>query len=286
MTNHKVQAGRELQQIVSRPLKSGEEQLFELALTSDKIVQAPVESLKQALRYVMLKIGMRAQNLPMDEEQAILLEHLIKYYGNHTPDEIKLAFDLAITGQLSLKQKDVTSYENFSCLYVSSILNAYRIWAAERYTPPPLIQIEEQKVLTEEDYLNDQRESVELAYQRLLKDLDMNDELFPEYFYNILVRDGQIPEDSYEKKQAEAKQKLAHDAQVDRMHMESKENKEDGRMYNTKHIGVELDKLRKSLSMGKFGNHHPIVTVSKQLIVKEFFLDRMAKGFLNIYVKE
>ena len=95
-----------------------------------KIKESTVDELKQALRYVMLKVGIRAANLPTDEERDILLEHIFKHYGGHTPEEIKLAFDLAITDKLELEMKDVTCYENFSCLYFSTIMNAYRNWFA------------------------------------------------------------------------------------------------------------------------------------------------------------
>lgn len=78
----------------------------------------------------MLKVGLRANNIPADIEKQVLIDHLVTHYGNHTHEEIKLAFDLAITGKLDV---DPNCFENFSCVYVSRILNAYRSWAAKTY---------------------------------------------------------------------------------------------------------------------------------------------------------
>lgn len=104
--------------------KTGEEK-FELALTGKKALDVPIENLKQVLRLAMLKLGIRAKNLPDEEEKQILIQHILEYYGNHTCEEIKLAFDLAIAGKLNI---DVKAYENFSCLYFSQIMIAYREW--------------------------------------------------------------------------------------------------------------------------------------------------------------
>ena len=99
----------------------------------------------------MLKVGVRGANLPGREETAILLEHIVKNYGNHTPDEIKLAFDLAITGKLEC---EATCYENFSCLYFSKIMNAYREWAREEFKtlPPPVIEKKPDKLTIDLEY--------------------------------------------------------------------------------------------------------------------------------------
>lgn len=89
---------------------------------SGKIDQAPEKELKGVLKYVMVKIGLRAANWPSDEEKGVLLMHIIEHYGNNTIEDIKTAFDLAITGQTEV---DANCFENFSCLYFSKIMNAY-----------------------------------------------------------------------------------------------------------------------------------------------------------------
>lgn len=121
-------AKQELQRQDSMPLKIGETAAFVAAVRNQRIINCNVERLKEVLRLCMLKVGLRAKNLPTAEEKAVLLAHVTNNYGNHTPDEIVLAFDMAISGKLEV---DATCYENFSCLYVSSIMNAYRKWAAQ-----------------------------------------------------------------------------------------------------------------------------------------------------------
>jgi len=108
-------------------LKSGNEK-YELAIQGNKLIAAPVEELKEVLRLVMLKLGIRGHNLPDAEEKQILITHIIENYGYHTAEEIKLAFDLAFAGKLYV---DAKVYENFSCLYFSTIMNAYRTWSIE-----------------------------------------------------------------------------------------------------------------------------------------------------------
>lgn len=109
--------------------KSGEEQKFALALAEPRIRQVSEESLKGVLRYVMVLIGLRAQNYPDDIEKQILLNFIAENYGGHTPAEINLAFEMAITRKLEVEAK---CYENFSVAYFVSIMEAYRAWAREQ----------------------------------------------------------------------------------------------------------------------------------------------------------
>lgn len=89
---------------------------------SGKIQYASEKEIKGVLKYVMVKIGLRAANWPSDEEKAVLLVHIIEHYGDNTIEDIKTAFDMAITGQVDV---DANCFENFSCLYFSKIMNAY-----------------------------------------------------------------------------------------------------------------------------------------------------------------
>lgn len=95
-----------------------------------KIKIAPLDDLRVVLRYAMVKIGLRSENWPKAEEKTMLFQHIIENYGNHTCEEIRLAFDMAIAGKLNV---DPVCYENFSCLYFSQVMNAYRAWSAEIY---------------------------------------------------------------------------------------------------------------------------------------------------------
>lgn len=109
------------------------EQKFLTAIKQPKIIQGDIKDLENVLKLVMIKVGLRAANIPDEVEKGVLIHHIIENYGNHTVDEIRLAFDMAISGKLDLEQKDVICYENFSCLYFSSIINAYRKWARQTH---------------------------------------------------------------------------------------------------------------------------------------------------------
>lgn len=118
---------------VSKPLPNGEIVKFEQAIEDRRIgTLLDIEPLKQALRYAMVLVGIKAHNVPNDREKAVLLQFIQSNYGGHTPAEIRLAFDLAVAGELYVE--DVKCYENFSPLYFASIMNAYRKWAKPRHS--------------------------------------------------------------------------------------------------------------------------------------------------------
>lgn len=86
------------------------------------------EDLKQVLRYAMVLVGLRGNNMPTDEEKFVLLNFIRSNFGNQTPEEIRLAFDLAMAGKLNI---DAKCYENFSCEYFGRIMKAYIDYARQ-----------------------------------------------------------------------------------------------------------------------------------------------------------
>jgi hypothetical protein len=135
------------------PSKNGEVAKFQQALQTQRIAQLDTEPLKQALRYAMVLVGIKAHNVPNDREKTVLIQFIQKNYGGHTPDEIRLAFDLAVSGELDVE--DVKCYENFSPLYFASIMNAYRIWARHKHKelkPKPNEMTADEKINIELEY--------------------------------------------------------------------------------------------------------------------------------------
>lgn len=114
----------------------------------------------------MVKIGLRAQNWPTDEEKAVLISHIVEHFGGNRLDEIKLAFEMAIAGKTEV---DVNCYENFSCVYFSSVMYAYRRWAADAYKSLPEDKPIEQKIFTQSEIEDGQREDVERQYQLFIR---------------------------------------------------------------------------------------------------------------------
>lgn len=141
---------------------SGEEITFIEALSDKKIIHSSLDELKNVLTFCMIKIGLRSASFPAAEEKAVLIDHILKEFGGHTCQEIKLAFEMAIAGKLTDYNSkgepitlDANCYENFSCLYFSKIMKAYRIWAEDVYKfvkrIEPMYQIEDKRELTDND---------------------------------------------------------------------------------------------------------------------------------------
>lgn len=89
-----------------------------------------MDEIKEVLKFVMVKVGLRSQNWPNDLEKIVLVDHIQENFGGHHLTEIKLAFDLAIARKIEV---EVNCYENFSCLYFTNIMLAYRRWSSEAY---------------------------------------------------------------------------------------------------------------------------------------------------------
>jgi hypothetical protein len=86
------------------------------------------KELKQVLRYSMLLVGLRANNMPTEEESFVLINFIKLNFGNVTLAEIKLAFDMAVAGKLSI---DAKCYENFSCEFFGRIMARYLEFSAQ-----------------------------------------------------------------------------------------------------------------------------------------------------------
>jgi len=155
---------KELQQHETKQPKTSEEQSFEIAILDNRISELPEENLRQALRYAMMKVGIRSANFPEGAEKMLLIAHIQQNYSNHTPAEIRLAFDMALGAKLGLSTDEIKCYESFSCLYFSTIMNAYRAWATQVNVQKEKEKTPEPKVYTQEEI-----DQIEKEYQEFLK---------------------------------------------------------------------------------------------------------------------
>lgn len=180
------QVKRELTQ-----LKTGEVVQLKKAISTPLIAESPIEQLKQVLRLVMIKIGLRSQNWPTDEEKAVLIEHIYSNFGGNRIEEIKLAFDMAFSGKLDLSPDDTKCYENFSCAYFSTIMSSYRRWSAQEYRQlkpeEPLVQ----RIFTQEELDDAAREDVERQYRLFVKGYELKGVAINKA---ILEKDGLLKE--------------------------------------------------------------------------------------------
>ena len=81
------------------------------------------ESIKMSLRYIFTLVGLKSENLPSELQKMVLMEFIQTEFGWMTPDEMKLAFRMAVAGKLDV---ETNHFQNFSPLYFSTIANAYR----------------------------------------------------------------------------------------------------------------------------------------------------------------
>lgn len=241
--------------------KTGDEERFLAAIESPKIKNSHIDDLKTVLKGVMVKIGLRDQNWPVEEEKALLLSHIIKEYGNHTVAEIALAFDMAIGGKLCVDTDkgsapvDANCYENFSCLYFSSIMNAYRKWAAEAYRQnvPEVPKLEAPK-----------EELGDIAMKEWLADVKKSKtqvELLPVMLYDWLDKKGEIKKTGPEKKEYMQKGVQHLHQQLLRMSLE-----------NPAKYKPELDQFLKMKEAGRFEGIilERLKKVAKRMILHEY----------------
>lgn len=86
-----------------------------------------LEPLKQALRYVMTLIGIKAENMPSESQKMVLFDFVKSELGYFTPEEFRIAFKLAASKKLNC---DVEHFQNFSAAYVGRIMDGYNSYKA------------------------------------------------------------------------------------------------------------------------------------------------------------
>jgi hypothetical protein len=81
------------------------------------------ESIKMSLRYIFTLVGLKVENLPSELQKMVLMEFIESEFGWMTPEEMKLAFRMAVAGKLDV---EVNHFQNFSPVYFATIANAYQ----------------------------------------------------------------------------------------------------------------------------------------------------------------
>lgn len=264
------------QQQELKPLKIGDPD-FSVAITGNKIAAAPEEDIKQALRYAMLLVGIRAQNMPQEDERAVLLSFVRRTYPGHTPAEIRLAFEKAVAGELNLSPDEVKAYENFSCEYVGRIMRAYRVWAGNQYAhqPPPV----EEAPRLEAPKLSG-AEFVDFFYQSYLnRSIEM--ELLPEMAYDRAKETFGIdfPEETLISFVLRAREAVLHDIREEVKVTDAERHY--GRYQALKR---ELSQLTELAPLDSCDS--PAVNrLAKIYALESFFAEQKAKGLTSLITK-
>jgi len=149
-------------------------------------------------RYLFLLVGLRERNFPNPIEGLFLYQFIVDNYGEHTIEEIKLAFQKALKSELDIPYDDVNCYENFSTVYFTRVMNSYRRWSSQTYR-------ELEHMITdpkdEEKYYQGEKEIIhwgyyiDRAYTHFLSFNDEQWQKFPVDFYKQLEDDGLIEKD-------------------------------------------------------------------------------------------
>jgi len=186
-----IQKSLELQPQESTSPKTGDEVGFLAARNGLPISQVSEALVREALRYCMVKVGLRHTNFPEGAEKVLLLNHVVGFYGNHTADEIRLAFDMALSAKLGLDTQDVKCYENFSCAYFSKIMNAYRKWSSQEYRQISKPEAPPQRFFTDEELEDGAREDANRQYILFLRGVEIKNTSINK---PILEKDGLLKE--------------------------------------------------------------------------------------------
>jgi hypothetical protein len=104
----------------------------------------PNDKIKIALKYIFGLTGLKAENLPNDEQKLILIEFIRSEFKNWTCDEFVNAFRLLVAGHLDF---DGNHYQNFNAMYFSNVMAAYKTKKIDVLKfiqqPEPIKQIDE-----------------------------------------------------------------------------------------------------------------------------------------------
>jgi len=157
-----------------KPYGSGNAIAIQQAQSTNSLRVRNEQDIKEVLRYSMLLVGLRGNNLPTEEEKFVLTNFVRSNFGNQTPEEIKIAFEMAVAGKL---QVDAKCYENFSCEYFGRIINAYLEFARQEIKNLPKL-IEQVKEKPSDQELKKQAIDTANEYANQIRHCEKNDKKF------------------------------------------------------------------------------------------------------------
>lgn len=157
-----------------KPYGSGNAVAIQQAQRAIALRLSDDNTIKEVLRYVMILVGLRGNNLPTDEEKIVLTNFVKSNFGNQTVFEIKIAFEMATSGKFNI---DVKCYENFSCEYFGRIMNAYIEFSKEEIKNLPKM-IEEPKPIPSDQELKKQAIDTANNYANQIRLCEKNDKKF------------------------------------------------------------------------------------------------------------
>ena len=153
--------------------------------------ETPTSDVIKALDKGLMILGVKGDRLPSQAEKMLMVDELISHYKNLSIGEFELAFRLAVRGQLNFEAE---TYQNFSMLYMSKLIQAYLRWAAVyAFTNEPKIE----NTMIIEDKITDD-EIVETAFMAYKKFKEWRNIVFGLKAFDILYRRNKLVFDAGE----------------------------------------------------------------------------------------
>lgn len=213
---------------------------------SGKMVQnATEQEFSEKMKVIYLMIGLRPHHFPADEEKSFLHNYIFQKYGNKTLNELVLAFDLAIQGQLEVD--DVKVYDQFTCEYFAKIMTGYRQWLmqvvknSDTLKNQNAMQVENKTELSLDEWAEWINDAKKYPF-----------ELIPNAIYDFLVKQGAIILSNDQKHVLMGKAITYASSRLE---------------------GKEFTEFIQMKSSGVFSGHYlaTLITLSKRFAVKEYF---------------
>lgn len=177
-----------------KPLEIINIEKAEKTLTGKLISQAAEEELKDKLKLIYVMVGLRPHHFPDGDEKNFLHGYIYQKYGNKTLNELVLAFDLAIQGQLDIE--DTKVYDQFTCEYLARIMNGYRDWL-KTVSANAAVHKKNQPVLDAPKILTDEEKDEWIEEWKQKEKINI--ELIPPLFYEHLDKTGKLSVSKKEK---------------------------------------------------------------------------------------
>lgn len=281
---------------MSTPSKTtNQDQRLATTIQEEVLRTCPEEALKKSMQYIFMVVGIKGQNIPVSPEKEFLHQYIRTHYGNHTPGELCLAFDMAIQGRLRIPMSEVKCYENFSVQYFAAIMSAYQEWAhdARRQLPAPIVP----HTPSPEPKVN-WRPMIEDAYQHFLSFGPERVHLLPVGFYDQLVEDQAFRPDLYRIFMKEMRKRMIAEQVRERTIALNNIQAIRGQIDNKRIKGKDLPTAENNLAKMKSAikitelkeekiekgeRDGEIVVMAKQHLVMEYFKELKEKGLTSVY---
>lgn len=134
-----------------------------------RISYANEVEIRKVIGRVLVMVGVKEP--PDDESTNMLIGFLLRRFSWITPEEMNLAFELAISGELEGCQPD--AYNCLTTLYVSKMLAIYKKFKLKQLSGNTLSiaysQDRKKQKLNFDDFVVKERRSINYAYQRFLE---------------------------------------------------------------------------------------------------------------------